>query len=225
MILKKRLIFNGFTLAEVLITLGIIGIIAAMTIPTLMQNQRNAATITSVKKAYSTLTNAFTSAVQDNGLASSWPSVGGSLSVFSTLETYLKFSKSCNSNTGCFPDVDYKTLNGGGYENIEQDSALRKAQLADGSLMAIGESSSCGGINICGQVLIDINGAQGPNTYGRDLFDFAVIENKVILSNFPISDGWDAPSSCNKNSCWYPTLWIITKGNMDYLHVDQPQNN
>lgn len=29
---------NGFTLAEVLVTLGIIGVVSAMTVPTLMQN-------------------------------------------------------------------------------------------------------------------------------------------------------------------------------------------
>ena len=45
----------GFTLAEVLITLGIIGIVAAMTIPVLITNYQKKTTATRVKKAYSEL--------------------------------------------------------------------------------------------------------------------------------------------------------------------------
>lgn len=40
----------GFTLAEVLITLGIIGVVAALTLPALIQNYQKKATATSVKK-------------------------------------------------------------------------------------------------------------------------------------------------------------------------------
>lgn len=47
----------AFTLAEVLITLGIIGAVAALTMPTLMQNKNNNEIQAKVKKIYSTLTN------------------------------------------------------------------------------------------------------------------------------------------------------------------------
>lgn len=50
---------NAFTLAEVLITLGIIGIVASMTLPTLINNQRNKALQTALKKAYSRHSEAF----------------------------------------------------------------------------------------------------------------------------------------------------------------------
>ena len=43
---------NGFTLAEVLITLGIIGIVAAMTIPTLIANTRSSQYRSRLKKQY-----------------------------------------------------------------------------------------------------------------------------------------------------------------------------
>lgn len=46
---------KGFTLAEVLITLGIIGIIAAMTLPALVQKQNDIATVSKLKKYYSVL--------------------------------------------------------------------------------------------------------------------------------------------------------------------------
>ena len=44
---------KGFTFAEVLITLGIIGVVAAMTIPGLIQNSKNKELQTKLKKAYS----------------------------------------------------------------------------------------------------------------------------------------------------------------------------
>ncbi len=61
-ILKK-----AFTLAEVLITLTIIGIVAAMTIPTLMSKYKDQATVTKLKKAQSVLSNALLSATAKNG--------------------------------------------------------------------------------------------------------------------------------------------------------------
>lgn len=41
---------KAFTLAEVLITLGIIGIVAALTLPALIQNNRNKELQTGLKK-------------------------------------------------------------------------------------------------------------------------------------------------------------------------------
>ena len=50
----------GFTLAEVLITLGIIGVVAAMTMPTLMNQTQGAQYKTAYKKALSALSQAVT---------------------------------------------------------------------------------------------------------------------------------------------------------------------
>lgn len=54
----KTVKHTGFTLAEVLITLGIIGVVAAMTIPTLIANTRSQQYRSSYKKAMSTLSQA-----------------------------------------------------------------------------------------------------------------------------------------------------------------------
>lgn len=58
---------NAFTLAEVLITLGVIGVVAAMTIPTLMTNLQNRKLESQFKEGYSILSQAFKS-WQDDGL-------------------------------------------------------------------------------------------------------------------------------------------------------------
>ena len=62
----------GFTLAEVLITLGIIGVVAALILPTLIQNYQKQATATSVKKAYNELNQIIDRAKADYGDPSGW---------------------------------------------------------------------------------------------------------------------------------------------------------
>ena len=62
----------AFTLAEVLITLCIIGIVAAMTLPVLMGKYVERERITALKKTYSLLQQAFEIAVVKNGTPDSW---------------------------------------------------------------------------------------------------------------------------------------------------------
>lgn len=62
----------GFTLAEVLITLGVIGIIAALTIPNLMGAYRKRVVETELKKSYSELAQAIQRSEADNDAAIYW---------------------------------------------------------------------------------------------------------------------------------------------------------
>ena len=56
--LKKTIGMGGFTLAEVLITLGIIGVVAAMTMPTLINSTQGAQYKTAFKKSLTVLSQA-----------------------------------------------------------------------------------------------------------------------------------------------------------------------
>lgn len=64
--------FDGFTLAEVLITLGIIGVVAALTLPALVQNYRNQVVETRLKKVYSVMNQAIVRSEVDNGAKELW---------------------------------------------------------------------------------------------------------------------------------------------------------
>ncbi len=64
--------YKAFTLAEVLITLGIIGVIAAMTLPTLIQNHRNNVVETRLKKFYTVFNQAIQFAEAQYGDKKSW---------------------------------------------------------------------------------------------------------------------------------------------------------
>ncbi len=74
--LKGKNCFNssgeGFTLAEVLITLGIIGVVAAMTLPTLIQNHNKKVVETRLMKFYSTMNQAIQLAEVDYGERETW---------------------------------------------------------------------------------------------------------------------------------------------------------
>ncbi len=76
LILKSFKSSFAFTLAEVIIVVGVIGIVAQMTIPTLVKNVQRQQYIVSVKKAYNTLSSAYALAIQDNSSPITWNLVG-----------------------------------------------------------------------------------------------------------------------------------------------------
>lgn len=100
----KLALKRGFTLAEVLIVIGILGIIAQATIPTLVQNVQNAQYKAMFKKEYSALNSAFTQALAENsGTFLNSGSYDGSLS---KLLVYMNTSKTCGA-WGSFKDGYY----------------------------------------------------------------------------------------------------------------------
>lgn len=68
--MEKRI--KAFTLAEVLITLGVIGIVSAMTIPPLLTNFKKRETVSKVKAAYSIFSQAVKLSIQENDEPAGW---------------------------------------------------------------------------------------------------------------------------------------------------------
>lgn len=93
MIFKK---LQAFTLAEVLITLGIIGVVAAMTIPTLMKNTQDAELKTAFKKTFAIFNQVAMSMANDNGgTLSGVFSTATSDDIISKIVPYVKSVKTC----------------------------------------------------------------------------------------------------------------------------------
>ncbi len=83
---------NGFTLAEVLITLVVIGIIAAITVPVVMANHRKTETATRLKKFYSNFTNAIKLAEIEQGIpADEWDPGNGEDEYFGMIFKHLNY--------------------------------------------------------------------------------------------------------------------------------------
>jgi len=221
---KKRYKF-AFTLAEVLITLGIIGVVAALTIPTIIQAQQEIAAASALKKAYSILSQAYAMAVKDNGTPDDWGDT--SIKMLDTLGAYLSITKNCGINSGCFPS-GYKKLDNNPYTpDIDSAAAIAKAQLADGSLLATSSYGSCtvhnwGSTlalqNPCGDYYVDINGSKGPNKFGYDLFMFYLTMYGIVPAGSQPDIGYRF-SSCKTSASGYGcSAWVIYNENMDYLH-------
>ena len=173
---------NGFTLAEVLITLAIIGVIGALTVPALIQNTQKQEYVSALKKAYSTLSQVTQQIITDEGSAAEWESTDN---IYTKYKEKLNTIKECGTGAGCWPQSsDYKYLNGsaaGGWD-IENSQRCGKIILADGASIAFAyNTAECnsnwdnGGLqNFCGRIYIDVNGAKKPNQIGRDVFFFGI---------------------------------------------------
>ena len=159
----------AFTLAEVLITLGIIGVVAALTLPTLIQNHQKQVYVTQLKKAYSTLTNAYNELAAEDEVAD-WNQISSGYAY-----SFLKHVKTIKSFDGCEEDwcnnydVNHTT-------GIAGDTGLGNASgfiTADGALFIF----TCGTAYLCANYtwIVDVNGYnKGPNKPGRDIFQFAL---------------------------------------------------
>lgn len=94
---------KAFTLAEVLITLGIIGIVAALTMPNLVANYKNKVFINQAKNSFSTLSNALIMTKVNNGLDSYedlFQKDRTSDEILDIISKELKVIKTCKSGKG-----------------------------------------------------------------------------------------------------------------------------
>ena len=147
---------GAFTLAEVLITLGIIGVVAAMTMPSLMQNYKRQQATARIKKFVSVINQALISAENDLGPREDWVigEMGNSDSAYNFLNTYIKpYIKSA--------DIEKRTLFG---------MNMATLRFVDGSQMSVK-------IGACYDIWYDINGEKGPNKKGKDIFVFILCKN------------------------------------------------
>ena len=158
----------AFTLAEVLITLGIIGIVAAMTMPMLLENTKKQQTVAQLKKSYSVLSQAVKLSELENGSCDYWEYT---LPVEQFVNRYLRKFLTIQEQTVSAAGVDYKYLNGEDCFEAMCTSTSYMLTLADGTSMVV----SCWTGNSGGRVVFfDLNGKKLPNTIGKDVFSFSI---------------------------------------------------
>lgn len=173
---------KGFTLAEVLVTLGIIGVVASITMPTLVQNYQKKAFATQLHKVYNELNQAGLSFLNSkNALNMSEAGFNGNEQNF--LESAFRVVNNCgNSTTNCLAP-SYKSIDGKSIGHIGKKGTIKSCvSIASGASICIGTaiigglgSDSKGTMSLgAARVYVDTNGLKGPNTYGRDFFDFVI---------------------------------------------------
>ena len=94
---------KGFTLAETLITIGIIGVTSVLVIPPIINKYKEIVTVNKVKKFYSMISQAMALSILENGSPQSWSvseSQGVNFIYTSYVKPYVKINEDCVNNTG-----------------------------------------------------------------------------------------------------------------------------
>lgn len=204
---------KGFTLAEILIVLTIIGVMAVMTIPSLVQNSNSQQKITLFKKGFNAVTNAYATefAVKsppknssDDEKEKMWNALNNQLNVkyYIDVSTGAK-TKIFNINTVKELDVPYRVIvteDGIGYAISANGSENCKTKLATNEPK---NSSDIEGNNSCMTIGIFLDGKY---IYG---------EQKYCSDNRYGGDGQDL-NDLKCDTIWFPvTSEGITAGNSD----------
>lgn len=212
----------AFTLAEVLITLGIIGIVAAMTIPTLSQKLYEKRTVTQLRAVQSILAQAIKAAEAEDGEVEGWglkqdSSKEDAELIAEKLLKHMKVAHDCgtepDTNGFCFPNITYTYLNGNKTPNYASQDNYYKIILNNGASIFIqsypdNTDNDEGYLNFN----VDINGPKPPNTVGKDLFDFNYSKGSVRPNGAPGSYG---DGKCDKKkSGWGCAYYVLQTGKL-----------
>ena len=206
---KKNL---AFTLAEVLIVIGIIGVVAALTLPNLNKATGNKETITRVKKAYSTLTEAFDRAQAIYGDYDTWDEHNCSTESckLKRISEFMKVSKYCSQA------IDEKCWSGDSLLSNQRGNVFNGMGINRASII------TPDGISILAMTnsfYIDVDGPQnGKSLYGIDQFMFSISNNQITPSYLSdCSDSFSQLISYLYSTGYCQAYWIIEYDNMDYL--------
>lgn len=176
---KKKV---AFTLAETLITLGIIGVVAAMTIPNLITTHQKKVTVTKLQKSISVLNQAYKLSVAEQGQ----PEVDDILNMqiedyfYKYWAPYLKHATYCETPMDCGYTSRFFERPNGKTDNYQMTKDANFTFLtSDGMAYSIqirGYGSdlpySNGKVQTNGSlsIIVDVNGSKGPNVFGKDVF-------------------------------------------------------
>ena len=139
---------SAFTLAEVLITLGVIGVVAALTLPNLIANYKEKVFVASAKKSYSTIMNAMNSWLAKNetpgDYSAFWFSKSNDNDLTLEFAKELNYAEIClgsdNERCGGYYNIrQYKKINDGYGETVSEDwiSNFSRIVMTDGSFIVV----------------------------------------------------------------------------------------
>ena len=205
---------NGFTLAEVLITLGIIGVVVAMTIPTLISKYKHKEYETRFKKAYSMLAQATYDLPIEYGRCDATNA--------QSINDYV-FGKLKNINSGSFRSngMSYKgnfktyslenttsVIHPNCFDRASNQGSYNYIVTPDGITF-----SFCTNYSVGNSISVDINGInKGPNAFGHDLFFFRIL---MMIVNYLTGKVSGETARMKKN------VTSIFNGQMEFVQSHQ----
>lgn len=190
----------AFTLAEVLITLAIIGVVAALTIPALVNYTNDLELKSAWKKSYSQLLNTYNQIKNDNGGNINGMGITSNATFAQTFKPYYDIVRDePNLALILMPDgsqyvTKIKTMNGNtGYIAAGMDNNAYFLILKDGTFLIFlysggdaNNTSTFNGASLFGiiynanRIFVDVNGVKGPNILGKDIFGVMIYNNNLV---------------------------------------------
>lgn len=228
-------------------TLGIIGIVAAMTLPTLVSKYKEKATVAKLKKTYSVLSQAMLSVVNEYGTIDTWnlnPSNAGknedgkNILDSSSMEIlgerfgkYIKHKRlDPNWSNGIIETNLQQSLIESKYAQFDRPVALG---LDDGTIILFGlvsagadcAKSTLSPLKICSSAVIWFPDKTKKRIEGINQFNFYIMKDRIIpwgvqADTFNPFDSYCKISNNIRQSGRGCTAWVIYNENMDYLRCD-----
>ena len=218
---------RGFTLAEVLITLGIIGVVAAMTIPTLISKIGKRQLESQIKASYATIAQTMRSAEADGvdfDLQIRDGSVDSMKEWFQTyMAPYLKTEKVCYNSPGCWHKKGESKDLEGNLSPWDNDNGIGvdiiTFVIAKGAYFDIDgfyptDMKNRFGINTDNQGLIfyfDANGDRKPNRIGKDIYIMGFTDKGLVPAGSDKSRA-EVEQNCLKGNGYWCLSYIMQNG-------------
>ena len=197
--------------------------VAALTMPSLIQKYKIQEYISKLNKVYSVISNAYIRAKQDNGDISNWNLVSYDSSVKDEddflyyILPYMNVLKFCGKKEpGCSPDVYYNAIGSQGFGiNLNRATSYSNAVLNGGFIISsLTHNNTCDNEgSACAFIRVDVNGAAPPNTLGIDLHTFVVYKDRVVPAG--LRGVLDIDFYINRGDAC--TAYVIYEKNMDYI--------
>jgi len=206
--IKNNSLKPAFTLAEVLVTLAIIGVVAALTIPVLLQNTTDNGNYSKWKKTFSSIAQGVKKLEADQETID-FSTDTSFRDDFEKVLVFLKKDTMGNLTAGLI----YKLYKSTGSRTFSAE-AYPSAILTDGTRIAFDSlSPTCGATqgslqHICGRIAVDVNGIKPPNIVGKDAFALFIIQRGgtyLVLPMGTSSDGYNCTTGssllANSSGC------------------------
>lgn len=217
----------AFTLAEVLITLGIIGVVAAMTIPTLMSNYRKKQLETQIKANYSLVQQAIKFADYDDVSYDMAIKDGSDASIQewydSFLSKHLKVEQFCsNAKSGCWHKKGIVKDLLGNAPRYEFDNGIGgnivNFKLANGAFFNVdgntAEDMKSFGIDSTSDGLtfyFDANGDKKPNQFGKDIYIMVWTDKGLVPAGYNRTKA-EVDANCLRGDGYFCLQKVISEG-------------
>lgn len=171
----------GFTLAEILITLCIIGVVMAMTLPSLYGKVHNIITVTKLKKALADVNQAYRLSVSENGILTEQNLTKVTPAAYFEMywKPYFKLSEICSNGPACgyATNFPFKTKSGS-RSATQMTPAANVSYIAYNGYFYLFQPRGGTTGNIARHTIaVDINGRKPPNTACKDVFYFRITED------------------------------------------------